>query len=580
MPRAFPFQNADLARRARQFVRHPAVLGCLFWAIVVGVAWAADCILVTERHGPDPFGGFGASIARSSRVAEDGTTSSSLIVGAPGLAGNPMPAAGSVFVLDGVTFLPIRTHRGAEPWDLFGWAVSVLGDQNGDGIPDYMVGSPGWDADSDVRLSIGRAYIYDGGGGPPIGALEGRVPGAEFGFSLSRGFDLDGDAATTNDYAVGAPGDLVGTIERRGAVYVYLGGHPAPITLTGAADGDRFGHAVAILPVSDPRRALIVVGAPGADSPPPGPVLPDVGAVYLYRSDGLLQAELRGSAQNDRFGSSVAVTGDVDRDGQLDLAVGATTSGRGRVTVYSGRSLQPLYEQAGQTPDEELGYSLAGVGDMTNDSNSDIVYTSPGFSVNPLSPVGMARVVHGGTGMELCRPVGQEPGERFGHAIADAGDLDGDGLHEVWISAPGSSSSGVPSGGTIRLYTVIPGPPLGAVDITDINNDDASDVETFHMTWDYPLGACAGVDFAVYRGRFTQIPYEGTDLEIETCSTGGANSVTLPVPPIFPPGTCFVYIVATLNANEESLGQADATTEQRSQARVPCRVFLNPTSCP
>ncbi len=581
------FVRARLSDRARGVLFHPAFAGCLFWALIVGIAWAADCFLVTERYGTVPFGGYGASIVLIGDVNGDGATVSEILVGAPGFPGSTLTSAGSAFVLDGLTFEAIRTHQGDKSSDRFGWVVAALGDQDLDGIPDYGVGSPGWGEGTDeaVPLNVGRTYIFSGAGGAPITILEGLLPGAEFGFSLTPGFEADAQTVAL-DYAVGAPGDPAGTIDRRGAVYVYLSGSPVPIRLTGEQEGDRFGHSIAVLPVPAPRRALIVVGAPEADSSPPDPTMPDAGAVYVFETDGRLVNVLTGAAPGDRFGAAVAVIADVDTDGQADLAVGSPTAGGvGRVSVHSGGTGQLLYDRFGQVPGQETGFSVSGLGDMTNDGLSDVAFGSPGFALGPQLPFGMAHVVRGGTGMELCQPIGAAPGDRFGHVIAPAGDLNGDGLHEIWVGAPGSSGAGVDSGGVIRLYTVVPGPPPGTVRISAI--DGASEGDPLTMEWDYPFGTCAAFDFAVYRQACATPPCDaGTDLAIETCSTGGAPMVTIPLPPILEPGTCYLYYVAPLTNNEESLGLfplSDAATEApaspRSHPTVSCRVFLNPAPC-
>jgi len=70
----------------------------------------------------------------------------------------------------------------------------------------------------------------------------------------------------------------------------------AQVALTGPAGSGSFGASVTVLP-----NGNFVVTDPGFDAT--GPAVSNVGAVYLYRPDGVLISTLRGSTANDQVGS-------------------------------------------------------------------------------------------------------------------------------------------------------------------------------------------------------------------------------------------------------------------------------------
>ncbi|MFG0317462.1 MAG: integrin alpha, partial [Planctomycetota bacterium JB042] len=78
---------------------------------------------------------------------------------------------------------------------------------------------------------------------------------------------------------------------------------------------------------------------------------------------------LTGDADSDRFGAAVAGAGDIDLDGVPDLMVGAPSddntqldAGMGR--VYSGAGGQVLSTFDGSQQNDSLGRSVAGGGDV------------------------------------------------------------------------------------------------------------------------------------------------------------------------------------------------------------------------
>jgi polyhydroxybutyrate depolymerase len=158
--------------------------------------------------------------------------------------------------------------------------------------------------DTVVVRGLGAAYVYtpDGAGGRSEVELT-PSDAPEFS-SLERSVAVDGDTIV-----VGANADDEAA-PTAGAAYVYTpdgaGGYTeTKLMASDAAADDRFGSSVAI------SGDTIVVGAYGEDSSPlPGSY---AGAAYVYEADGLggyTETKLTPAVTGEHFGYSVAVDGD------------------------------------------------------------------------------------------------------------------------------------------------------------------------------------------------------------------------------------------------------------------------------
>ena len=177
--------------------------------------------------------------------------------------------------------------------------------------------------------------------------------------------------------------------------------------LAGVLDaGDLFGWSSAGLGDLDGDGVPdLAVGAPGDEA----------GAVWILflQPDGSVKAHTKISETSggfggalewaDDFGSALAALGDLDGDGVGDLAVGASGDGDG---------------PAGWSPGRGAVWILFLDVDGTVKSETKISSTAGGF-VGPLADV-----------------------DRFGTALAAPGDLEGDGIVELVVGAPGDDDGG------------------------------------------------------------------------------------------------------------------------------------------
>lgn len=159
----------------------------------------------------------GSSVDRLGDVNGDGRAD--IVVGSPMAFGT----SGSIMALDGATSYQLFTVAGDGVNDQLGASVCGLrGDISGDGIPDVVAGAPGYDASDSSPLQYGYARTYSGLDGTffydyvPATPLVGDHGYAD---SVSGG-DLDGDGFA--DIVIGfSHYDDLGT--RTGLVDVWSG---------------------------------------------------------------------------------------------------------------------------------------------------------------------------------------------------------------------------------------------------------------------------------------------------------------------------------------------------------------------
>jgi len=308
---------------------------------------------------------------------------------------------------------------GLDLGDWFGIAVADIGDVDQDGVRDLAVGAP---RDDDGGPGRGAIWILlmnpndtvkttqkisstDGGFG------SGLANGDGFGSAIAPVGDLDGNGFT--DLAVGARYSSNG-----GAVWILFMGPGGTVSSklkiangsggfgSGIAAGDEFGVSVASVGDFD---------ADGVGDIAVGAHLSDDGGfnrgsiwIILLNANGSVRSKQKishtqgglggGLANEDYFGTGIALVGDLDGDGIVDLATGAHFADDGG-------------------PNWGAVWILFLNGDGTVKGTQKISATDGGF----------------GAGSD---------GAHFGVQLGSLPDLDGDGLSDLAVGASGTSDGG------------------------------------------------------------------------------------------------------------------------------------------
>ena len=304
--------------------------------------------------------------------------------------------------------------------DIYGYAgdrLALVGDVNGDGYDDFLIGAYN-------ALDNGAVYL-----------ILGR-PGADWdqGFNLA---DADasfvGEAAGDNaGHGVAGAGDVNGDGYDDFLIGAYY--HDASTTLTNTG------------------KAYVILGRPAAD---------------WGRGFNLANADASfvGEAAEDRAGYGLAGAGDVNDDGYDDFLVGAYLNDEngdragkaylflGRQEADWGRNVSLANADAsflGERKADWAGYSVAGVGDGNGDGYDDFLIGAYGNDDGAFGG-GAAYLILGrpaadwGQGFDLAHAdasfLGEASEDYGGSAVSGAGDVNSDGLDDFIIGAYGNDEA-------------------------------------------------------------------------------------------------------------------------------------------
>ncbi len=353
--------------------------------------------------------------------------------------------SGSVWIHSGRD-ASVLAHFQGGPGDTFGLDIESAGDLDADGYPDILVSAPSFQSSpvlEYVEVLSGR-YIAERSGPAELYTLNVGSLEDSFGVETKRLGDLDGDG--TDDLFVGARD----ANEGRGTAFLFTGRDGSELfRRDGVERQDAMGNdAVGLGDVDCDGFDDFVVTAAREE----GFGRTDAGRAHVLLGGPrgalgrALYPPLEGARKDDWFGASAARVGDVDGDGAADFVVGASgqadsgaTTGYAR--MFSGRSGARLWTVRGDAVGDYFGRGVTGPGDVNGDGVPDVLVGAP-YDCSRGKEAGMVRVVSGNDGAVLGSFDGCAGGSKLGSGIAGPGDLDGDGLDDLLVGAPGAYSSG------------------------------------------------------------------------------------------------------------------------------------------
>ena len=379
---------------------------------------------------------------------------------------------------------------GADVADFADDAVAAAGDVNGDGFGDLLVGA--YYANTPGGLT-GAAYVIFGkesgfAAAINLGALgadgvviEGVDPVDFTGGSVAGAGDVDGDGF--DDILIGArqadgagngkatAGEAIvvnGSATLAGTIDLSTAAATVAQRFEGAAAGDGAGRSVSGAgDVNGDGFADFIVGASEAGAAGAAHVVFGDGAGFaavtdLAALDGGNGFRLDGVAADDDAGASVAGGFDFNADGFADLLVGAPGGAESYVLFGRKDGFAAAVDAAaldgsdgfafGRVGTDFTGFSVAGAGDVNGDGVDDIVVGTPYAAANGGNS-GAAFVIFGSTSAPAARLETADldgtngfrmdglAGDRAGFAVDGAGDVNGDGVADLLIGAPGAEAA-------------------------------------------------------------------------------------------------------------------------------------------
>ncbi len=326
------------------------------------------------------------------------------------------PAQFNVTALNGKNGFVIN---GVKIGDSCGWAVSGARDINGDGIDDFLIGAYG------ANNEAGQSYVVFGS--------KDSWP-AEFNLvnlNGDNGFVINGISAKDGSgSALSGAGDVNGD-----GIYDILISAHARNNLVG--------------------QSYVLFGS--KRKWPQAINLADLNGNNGFTINGII-----GSFNN---GESVSGAGDVNGDGLDDILIGAQYNinhhGRGYVIFGNQSAWSSIFDLenlngnngfviSGNSPDSRLGSFVSGAGDVNGDGIADILisdshFEEPGqgltyvvFGSKTTWPANISLSdLNGANGFVM---VGIHQFDESGSALSGAGDINGDGIVDILISAPGSDN--------------------------------------------------------------------------------------------------------------------------------------------
>jgi hypothetical protein len=388
---------------------------------------------------------------------------------------------------NGLHLLTAQTDQGP-------YTVTPIGDFDGDGNEDFAIGYPSMSANGIAFVVLGRGssgfdpstFVSGDEGLKIVGAHESD----QFGAAVGAAGDVNGDGFA--DCLIGAPGVGISAKHNVGAVYMIFGkaGPYADIHMSNFATGI---HGFAIIGEASNTRL------------------------------GFSHTSLRGAL------------GDVNGDGVDDFAIASSNAdfadrtAAGMVYIIYGKPAAEAVANidlalelgdagvkiGGAANGDMIGTSITGAGDVNGDGIRDLLIGCAGCSAEGREGAGAAYVVYGAedmadmdlaefaSGQDGKKILGAATAHMLGATVSNAADLNGDGLADLVLGAPGAHTD---LGHDVGCVHVIYG-----TDAEDIEDIDLADFEAGPETGYTICGEAAGVKLGSAVAHAGDVNQDGID---------------------------------------------------------------------
>jgi hypothetical protein len=332
-----------------------------------------------------------------------------------------------------------------------GWSVSDAGDVNGDGHDDVIVGAHYYDKDWGKITNSGAAFLFLGNdtglSSAPVWSYKADTCSEYLGWAVSSAGDVNLDGL--GDVLVGAPQETWGRSldYMEGAAYLFLG-QATNTGLSATPDytfrnplpnpvSSYFGNSVSEGGfINDDTYPDILIGSSRYDKTTPG--TSNEGALFAYygKWDGSKVTFSPtpdwiyiGTKSGAYLGTYFTTVGDVNGDGFDDAVAGASQytgvySTEGSAYLFLGgkngfKDNTFDWQIRGDNAGAQMGWSIAGAGDLNHDGASEFLVSSYKYNMNT---VGGQVYLYGGV----------NEGSAISPEICYGGeDEDGDGAYDM-----------------------------------------------------------------------------------------------------------------------------------------------------
>jgi len=392
-----------------------------------------------------------------------------------------------------ITLGPSASFIGEAAGDNSGYSVTHVGDVNGDGFDDVLIGAifndEGGERAGQTYLILGNAsgWSMDTSLGSADASFVGEAAYDWSGSSTSGIGDVNGDGF--DDFIISSYKNGDGGIDV-GQTYLFFGKSSgwsmdtslslADASFIGEVTGDRSGTCISGAgDVNGDGFDDFLIAATENDE---GGGTAGQTYLILGKSSGwsrdtslsYADASFIGEAASDLFGFSVSGAGDVNNDGYEDILIGAYQNDEGG--DYAGQTYLIFGKSSGWSMDTNLiysdasfigeaeadysGYSVSGVGDVNGDGFDDISIGAYGNDVGG-DRAGQTYLILGkssGWSMDTSLSnadasfIGEAAIDKSGSSLSGAGDVNADGYYDILIGALENDEGGADSGKTYLVY--------------------------------------------------------------------------------------------------------------------------------